>query len=118
MLGWASNTSGRKVTGYEIHHGISEGVNSPVLSFNDGSVCGSSGYNGRVWGAYLHGIFDEDLFRRWFIDDLRERKGMSKENRVVAPYNLDESLDDLADTVRSCFDMDEIYRIMEPSSLP
>lgn len=108
--------SGRKVTGYEIHHGISEGVNSPVLSFDDGSVCGSSGYNGRVWGAYLHGIFDEDLFRRWFIDDLRERKGMSRALRVVAPYNLDESLDDLADTVRSCFDMEEIYRIMGPSS--
>jgi adenosylcobyric acid synthase len=108
--------SGQTVTGYEIHHGISEGGESPVLSFNDGSVCGSSSYDGRVWGAYLHGIFDEDLFRRWFIDDLRQRKGMTRENRVVAPYNLDESLDDLADTVRSCFDMDEIYRIMEPSS--
>ncbi len=39
-----------------------------------------------------------------------------EENRVLAPYNLDESLNDLADTVRSCFDMDEIYQMMEPSS--
>ena len=106
-------SSGKKITGYEIHHGITEGGEPPVLSFSDGSVCGSSSFDGRVWGAYLHGIFDEDIFRRWFIDDLRQRKGLSRENRVLAPYNLDESLDDLADTVRSCFDMDEIYRIME-----
>ncbi len=106
-------SSGKKITGYEIHHGITEGGEPPVLSFSDGSVCGSSSFDGRVWGAYLHGLFDEDIFRRWFIDDLRQRKGLSRENRVLAPYNLDESLDDLADTVRSCFDMDEIYRIME-----
>lgn len=106
-------SSGKKISGYEIHHGITEGVEPPVLSFSDGSVCGASSFDGRVWGAYLHGVFDEDIFRRWFIDDLRQRKGLSRENRVLAPYNLDESLDDLADTVRSCFDMDEIYRIME-----
>ena len=104
--------SGLKVTGYEIHHGISERSEQPVLSFSDGSVCGSSSLDGRVWGAYLHGIFDEDLFRRWFIDDLRQRKGLSRENRVIAPYNLDESLDSLAETVRICFNMDEIYQMM------
>jgi len=104
--------SGLKVSGYEIHHGISASHAEPVLSFSDGSVCGASSYDGRVWGAYLHGVFDEDLFRRWFIDDLRQRKGLSKENRVIAPYNLDESLDELADIVRSCFDMDALYRMI------
>ena len=27
--------------------------------------------DGRVWGTYLHGVFDADPFRRWFIDRLR-----------------------------------------------
>ena len=105
--------SGCRVYGYEIHHGISEGESVPLLKFEDGSTCGSASYEGRVWGAYLHGIFDEDSFRRWFIDDLRQRKGLPKKGVILAPYNLDESLNQLADTVRSCFDMNEIYRLME-----
>jgi len=104
--------SSQKIVGYEIHHGVSDTHGEPVLAFTDGSTCGSTGHSGTVWGAYLHGIFDEDFFRRWFIDDLRQRKGLAKEGRVLAPYNLDESLNELADIVRSCFDMDEIYQIM------
>ena len=32
---------------------------------------------GKIWGTYLHGIFDADEFRRWFIDRLRSRRGLS-----------------------------------------
>ena len=39
----------------------------------DGEVIGAAGKDGRVWGTYLHGIFDADEFRRWFIDRLRVR---------------------------------------------
>ncbi|MEE4164794.1 MAG: cobyric acid synthase [Desulfocapsaceae bacterium] len=105
--------SGLKISGYEIHHGLSNSNHPAVLSFEDGTVCGSDAYDGRVWGAYLHGIFDEDLFRRWFIDDLRRRKGLEKVNRVLAPFDLDANLDALATVVRSCFDMEKIYQIMK-----
>ena len=104
--------SGHRVSGYEIHHGRSAGSESPVLKFDDGSVCGGSNEFGNVWGAYLHGIFDEDDFRRWFIDTLRTRKGLKAKQKVLAPYNIDASLDDLADIVRESLDMKKVYRML------
>ena len=40
--------------------------------------------DGRVWGTYLHGVFDADPFRRWFIDRLRVRRGLAPLGRVIA----------------------------------
>jgi len=104
--------SNQKIVGYEIHHGITEEQQQPILSFTDGTTCGGSNSQGNVWGAYLHGIFDEDHFRRWFIDDLRQRKGLKTGGGIVAPYNVDDSINELADTVRSCCNMKTIYRLM------
>ena len=104
--------SGQRVSGYEIHHGISASMLEPVLHFDDASHCGSASADGRIWGAYLHGIFDSDGFRRWFIDRLHKRKGHDPIGRILAPYDLETSFDRLADTVRESVDMDLFYRLM------
>lgn len=67
---------------------------------------------GLLWGSYLHGIFDADGFRRWFIDRLRRRRGLAPLGRIAAVYDLEPALDRLADVVRRSLKMDEIYRIM------
>ena len=100
------------VAGYEIHHGVTDNHLKPVLSFPDGTRCGGSDESGRIWGVYLHGLFDEDLFRRWFIDRLRLAKGLEAMNQVLAPYDLDKNLDELAATVRACFSLERIYRLI------
>ncbi|BHH83147.1 cobyric acid synthase [Desulforhopalus sp. 52FAK] len=105
-------TSGQRVFGYEIHHGISTDTDTPVLVFNDTSVCGTSRPGERVWGTYLHGIFDADQFRRWFIDGLRTKKGLAPKGKVVAPYDLEESFDNLASVVREAIDVEGLYKIM------
>jgi adenosylcobyric acid synthase len=106
--------SGIKVQGYEIHHGklAGNGQRRPAVIQSDGDVIGLWGGNGRVWGTYLHGIFDNDLFRRWFIDLLRTRRGLPPVQKVLAPYDLEVALDRLAETVRKSLDVDRIYRIM------
>jgi cobyric acid synthase CobQ/L-threonine-O-3-phosphate decarboxylase len=105
--------SGKEVRGYEIHHGVSRthGV-EPVLKLPDGRFAGAGTPNGRVWGAYLHGIFDDDDFRRWFIDRLRVRKGLKPLDRPTAVYDLEPRLDRLALTVRAAVDIGRIYRLM------
>ncbi|WP_457577735.1 cobyric acid synthase [Desulfomarina sp.] len=106
------NPSGCAVSGYEIHHGISTEAERPLISFEDSSACGTSSLGDRIWGCYLHGVFDEDEFRRWFIDRLRQRKGLKPVGRILAPYDLESSFDRLADCLRENLDIDGIYRLL------
>jgi len=107
-------TSGLGVSGYEIHHGrfCGNGENHPVLIGSDGEVIGLSASNGRVWGTYLHGIFDNDAFRRWFIDSLRTQRGLAPVKRVLATYDLEAEQERLAEIVRKNVDIEKIYRLM------
>jgi adenosylcobyric acid synthase len=105
--------SGCKVRGYEIHHGLTDGGGLvPLFRREGGEGIGAGTETGLLWGTYLHGIFDEDGFRRWFVDGLRTRKGLAPLNRIAAVYDLEPALDRLADVVRKSLKMDEIHRIM------
>jgi cobyric acid synthase CobQ len=104
--------SGAEVFGYEIHHGISTEAKRPLIRFEDSSACGTSSEDDQVWGCYLHGVFDADGFRRWFIDRLRVRQGLNPVGRVLAPYDLENSFDRLADCLRENIDMDSIYKLL------
>ena len=103
--------SGCIVHGYEIHHGISSGDGAIVLRFDDGSACGLAGGDG-LWGTYLHGIFDADGFRRWWINRLRRKKGCDERTEGGAVYDLEPALDRLADLVRAQLDMDRVYQLL------
>ena len=65
--------SGLEVAGYEIHHGQTRRTAATPLLVRRPTArwWASASRDGRVWGTYLHGVFDADAFRRWFIDRLR-----------------------------------------------
>jgi cobyric acid synthase CobQ len=105
--------SGKKIFGYEIHHGISSVTQTPVLHFDDGTICGQMERSEMIWGCYLHGLFDSDDFRRWFIDNLRQRSGIQPIGEIIAPYNLEIAFDRLAACVRENVDMDAFYRLLK-----
>jgi adenosylcobyric acid synthase len=105
--------SGLKVRGYEIHHGQAKGTPLvPILLREDGQVIGTEAQGRRVWGTYLHGIFDADEFRRWFIDRLRVGRNLPALGKVCAVYDLEPAYERLAEVVRGSLKMDEIYRLM------
>ncbi|VAX19017.1 Cobyric acid synthase [hydrothermal vent metagenome] len=101
------------IEGYEIHHGISavDGVETALES--NGDAIGFASRDGRVWGTYLHGLFDDDIFRRWFIDDLRKQKGLEPKNDLQVVYDVDGALDRLANVVRESVDMNAIYGLLK-----
>jgi adenosylcobyric acid synthase len=101
------------LSGYEIHHGITtaEGI-EPLITGQDGRLLGAGSANGLIWGSYLHGLFDADLFRRWWLDRLRQRKGWQVDGLIRVCYDLEPALDRLADCVRNSLDMREIYRLL------
>jgi cobyric acid synthase len=105
--------SGLEVTGYEIHHGQTD-AGPCVGEFRrpDGQLLGAASPDGRVWGTYLHGVFDADPFRRWFIDRLRVRRGFAPIGRVVGRYDIEPALDRLAEAVRRALPVEQIYRMM------
>jgi cobyric acid synthase CobQ/L-threonine-O-3-phosphate decarboxylase len=105
--------SGLEVRGYEIHHGQSPAAGAEaLLRVGGGGWDGARTPEGRIWGTYLHGIFDADEFRRWFVDRLRARRGLPAKGRVCVRYDLEPALDRLADTVRSRLQMDQIYGML------
>ncbi len=124
---WPGGTE--PLMGYEIHMGRSRAVGEKevpcfrIHSRNGRSVGspratdGLTRPDGRVWGTYIHGIFDNDSFRRRFLARLSSRKGRSDlqgSDRDLFSYARwkEEQYDLLADHVRRHCDMERIYRII------
>jgi adenosylcobyric acid synthase len=101
------------VCGYEIHYGYTraEGL-LPVLRSADTDMDpGARSPDGSCWGCYLHGMFDADGFRRWFINRVRMRKGMPP-LAIQTRYNQDAQLDMVAKRVRDAVQLDRIYAML------
>jgi adenosylcobyric acid synthase len=64
---------GRPVTGYEIHHGRTE-PSSPWLELDSGFE-GSEAADGALLGTSVHGLFEADGFRRYFLSAVARRAG-------------------------------------------
>ncbi len=104
--------SGLPVRGYEIHHGISKITGAKLILGSKEHLLGASTFDGSIWGTYLHGIFDNDRFRRWFLNTLRKKKGLEKKDAVTHLYNPDTELDKLAGILKVHLDMDYLKKIM------
>ena len=105
--------------GYEIHHGLTEHGPSALPLFlradraypsEEARICGY--VSGRRWATYLHGVFDDDAFRRAWLDHVRADVGLAPQGRRLAAYDLEKALDRLADIVREHSDMETIYQSM------
>lgn len=113
---------GQRVTGYEIHMGRTtiKGDLQPAFQLinRGGKECsqwdGAVNDSGDVVGTYLHGIFDNDGFRRHVLDVLRQKKGWLSvgESTTSFALRLERDLDKLADVVRSNLQIDLLYKIM------
>jgi adenosylcobyric acid synthase len=105
--------SGLPVVGYEIHHGQSRTEDIlPALIGTEGQALGACREDSLLWGSYLHGLFDADGFRRWFIDRLRERRGLAPFGTIQACYDLEPAFERLAEVVRASLDIPALYRRM------
>lgn len=104
--GWLAGLSDRMIAGYEIHLGrtcatrhwleITERGGQPV-DVLDGAVS----ENGRVWGCYLHGLFENDDLRRVWLSSLGWQGAMD----AAPARDVLAALDRLADHVEAAVDM-------------
>jgi adenosylcobyric acid synthase len=101
-------TDGGRFTGYEIHLGRTEGpgMERPFLRGEDGSPSGAVSADGRVAGAYVHGLFDRPEARAALLGGLGAGSdGVDQASRV------DAALDEVAAALAEAFDIDGLAAI-------
>jgi len=114
--------SGAPVSGYEIHAGRLQGARrgKPVFRLRERGGAAVDELDGcrledqPIWGTYLHGLFDEPEFRRWFLDRLRNRYQVPKPKSV--PGTESDPYETLADAVSSHLRVEEMLE--EPAWRP
>ena len=108
--------------GYEIHMGRSKtlGPTTPLLEIvrrNDESVRVQDGLvsrDGRAWGSYLHGLFDNDSLRHRLVHRLIPPGDKLASRAKLESFHQwkEQQYDRLAEHLRTHLDMDRIYQII------
>jgi adenosylcobyric acid synthase len=98
--------SGEPVSGYEIHTGSTTGPDTkrPLFSLQ-GQPEGARSEDGRIEGAYLHGAFQQDGFRRAWL----ARTGGRGDGALSYGATIQSALDALADGVEAAVDIDRLF---------
>lgn len=93
------------ISGYEIHHAQSAEIadcHNPITDYFRSK---------NIWATYVHGLFDDDVFRQRFINHVRTFKGLNPVPSCT-PYTLENSLNKLANIIRKNVNMTAIYQSM------
>jgi adenosylcobyric acid synthase len=71
---------------------------------------------GNTWGTYIHGIFDNDCFRRDIINSLRMRRGLEPGEETVDYARMrDEALERWTEVLSKHVDIEYIADLIKGS---
>jgi adenosylcobyric acid synthase len=119
-------TAGLLIEAYEIHMGETRGQGEgqpafEISSRNSRQVKVSDGWispDRRVWGTYLHGLFDNDEFRRGFLSEIIFSEAGSPAGAAAPSLSFrdfqETQLDLLADLLRTHLDLARIRALIQP----
>jgi adenosylcobyric acid synthase len=120
--------SEREAAGYEIHLGETayDARSTPLFELrrrhapdavvNDGAKT----MDGRIWGSYVHGLFDDDAFRHALLENARSAWKLDPvENFAFPSTQRQKKIDRLADAVENALDLHTIRKwIALPATIP
>ena len=100
-------TSGARVQGYEIHIGVTDGPDTArPFAHIAGRPHGAVSADGRISGAYVHGLFDQGEARAAILDELGAASdGEDQHDRV------DQALDRIAAVLEAHLDIAALAKI-------
>jgi len=116
--GFWDSLRGQPLEGYEIHMGQTGG-GIPLLRIvsregvDVSAMDGACNADGTVFGAYLHGWFENDSFRRAWLESL----GAEPARGAFSEYR-DAAYDRLADVMAASLDLPRLDRIIERGLAP
>jgi adenosylcobyric acid synthase len=97
---------GARFEGYEMHVGRTTGEVPPMLAFDDGATDGAVSPDGRVRGAYVHGLFDRAEARAELLSEL----GAASDGQDQT-VRVDQALDEIAAVLEQSFDIPALMRL-------
>ena len=106
------------ISGYEIHMGTTSYLEVPrpfarIFKRGESDVAiqdGCVSTDGRIFGTYLHGLFENHRFRELFLNTVRRDKGMPlKRGEQIKPLN--DPFDALSDHMEQHLDMKQMLAI-------
>ena len=124
-----SGLTGCEFTGYEIHMGQTvycngdgsgaKGTMDKAAGLANGAENVVSDSTGRIYGSYIHGLFDKGEIAGRMIQTLAREKGISLEDGVWEDYRTikERQYDKLADTLREYLRMEEIYGMLREARI-
>ncbi|HYN88196.1 MAG TPA: cobyric acid synthase [Ardenticatenaceae bacterium] len=113
--GWMQSVAGQVLHGYEIHMGHGEGSagwleivarNGAPVQVVDGAVAA----DGRVWGCYLHGLFENAALRRAWLASLGAPSAAGDWSGLAAPSLS--AFDRLADAVEAALQLERLEALV------
>lgn len=103
------------VTGYEIHMGVTDFSEEyqAFVHLQEGHVDGVVNHKGNILGTYLHGVFDNDEFRKQLLNILRKQKGLeAKDSQMTFEEYKESQYTELAKILEENVDITKILTIM------
>ena len=119
VQGYLAKAKQVSVKGYEIHQGKESflQVHEPLFNLAVGNRIEPEGIiiNNRIFGTYLHGLFDDGSFRRYFVNLLRRRKGLEIISTVSLSWQeiVEKELDRLAYFLETYLDIERIGNLID-----
>jgi len=115
LHGWLAKLNGLSLEGYEIHMGLTQGNNPwlEILTRNGEAAHAPDGAispDGRIWGCYLHGLFDNQPLRHAWLHSLGWDGAPVGESLAVDLFP--QAMDRLADAVEEALDMRQLETIV------
>ena len=106
------------ISGYEIHMGattLDNGVRPFSRIFRRGTASvavddGAVSHDGRIFGTYLHGLFENSSFREIYLNSIRLEKGMPL-RRGTQKQPLQDPFDQLAEQFEKHLDLPRLMTI-------
>lgn len=107
--------TGRSLSGYEIHTGTTDGPDTDrPFAIIRGKPEGARSADNRIQGTYLHGVFEDDQFRRAWLS----AAGATTDTHLNFNASVEAALDELAEDVRQAVRIDDLLNLADTPILP
>ncbi len=114
----APGTEGEFLSGYEIHTGATNATTGWLKLFRSTGAGrrefsdGARSADGRIWGSYVHGLFDNNDFRRMWLKTLGVDSPSEPSGDQFASDEVNASLERLADAVEAHLDVRKLESVI------